>query len=96
MQIEVAVDGALKIDGVSTEPEELTQQFLEKLVEDSLQSQVTYDIQGDMPIAEFFRTLDKGTREGSQLRKLKDEADRLEREAISKGQQLVDDVLAES
>lgn len=62
----------------------------------SSSSKSNTNIQGDKPIAEFFRTLDEGTREGTQLRKLKEQADRLEREAISKGQQLVDDVLAES
>ena len=69
---------------------ELTQQFLEKLVEDSLESKVSYELEGDTPLARFFRTLDEGTREGSELRALKDEAQKRAKEAVETDKELVD------
>jgi hypothetical protein len=94
VNIEVLANGTLMIDGVETEVAQLTQQLLEKIVQESLNSNVTYTIEGDMPIAQFFEALNNGTREGSELRRLKDEADKLEREATERGKKFVDGKVA--
>lgn len=73
--IEVDAKGNLKIDGAPKTVEDLTQDFLEKLVDDSLESGVNYQIEGDMPLAGFFKAIHEGTKEGSELRKAKEKRD---------------------
>lgn len=90
MKIEVQEDGTLMIDDTKTEISQLTQSLLEKIVEESLDSKVIYSIDGDMPIARFFTAIDKGTCEESDLRKMKAEADELERKTVEKGREFVE------
>lgn len=47
--------GELLIDGKAKQIDDLTQDFLEKLVDDSLKGEVSFDIDGDMPLAAFFK-----------------------------------------
>lgn len=72
MHIAVAEDGTLRIDGVEKSIADLTQPFLEQLVDRSLDGDVKYEITGSMPLAKFFQKLEEGTKEGSDLRKLKE------------------------
>ncbi len=74
--IDVNDRGELKVDGEPKGISDLTQEFLEKLVDDSLDGKVFYDIAGDMPLAGFFRALYDGTKEGSELRKAKEEREK--------------------
>lgn len=74
--IDVNDRGELKVDGEPKGISDLTQEFLEKLVDDSLDGKVSYNIAGDMPLAGFFRALDDGTKEGSELRKAKEECEK--------------------
>ncbi|MBR3384428.1 MAG: hypothetical protein IKG69_04375 [Atopobiaceae bacterium] len=67
--------GTLTVNGDSKDIKDLTQEFLEQLVKDSLDGKVNYSIEGEMPIARLFKKLDEGTKEGSELRKLKQEVD---------------------
>ena len=89
-KITVSENGSFFVDGVSKNITDLTQDFLEKLVEDSLGSKVEYEVQGEMPIAKFFRTLDEGTKEGSELRRLKEQAEKKATEEQEAGRQFVD------
>lgn len=75
-KITVDEKGELKVDGELKTIADLTQDFLEKLVDDSLESKVDYEIEGNMPLASFFETLRDGTKEGSELRKAKEERER--------------------
>lgn len=95
MKVEVSEDGSIKIDGKKTEISELTQQFLEDLVDDSLASKVTYVIEGTKPIAEFFRALYEGTKEGSELRVLKEEAEEIAAATVETSDELKDDGVAD-
>lgn len=72
MRITVAEDGTLRIDGAEKNIADLTQPFLEQLVDRSLDGDVKYEIAGSMPLAKFFQKLEEGTREGSTLRELKE------------------------
>lgn len=47
--------GELFIDGNPKLIDDLTQDFLEKLVDDSLRDEVSFDIDGDMPLATFLK-----------------------------------------
>jgi hypothetical protein len=71
-RIRVAKNGEFEIDGAAKTIADLTQQFVEKLVDDSLSGSVEYEIEGEFPIARFFVTLRDGTNEDSKLRKLKE------------------------
>lgn len=90
MKISVNEDGELKVDGEPKKINDLTQEFLEKLVDDSLESKVVYEIEGDMPLAGFFRTLCDGTKEGSDLRKAMEEREKKEEDAIAAGKELIE------
>ena len=61
-KISVNEKGELRVDGEPKKIADLTQEFLEKLVDDSLESKVDYEIEGDMPLAGFFETLRDGTK----------------------------------
>lgn len=65
--------GELLIDGKAKQIDNLTQDFLEKLVDDSLKGEVSFDIDGDMPLAAFFKKIQDGTKAGSTLRKMMEE-----------------------
>ena len=73
MQIEVHENGAIVVDGVKKEISDLTQEFLEELVTNSLEGEVVYSIEGNLPIASFFKTIRDGTDKDSELRALRDE-----------------------
>lgn len=65
--------GELFVDGDVKQIDDLTQDFLEKLVDDSLRDEVSFDIDGDMPLAAFFKEIQDGTKAGSALRKTMEE-----------------------
>lgn len=73
MKIAVNKKGELFIDGNARQIDDLTQDFLEKLVDDSLRDEVLFDIDGDMPLAAFFKEIQDGTKVGSALRKAMEE-----------------------
>lgn len=73
MKIAVNKKGELFIDENARQIDDLTQDFLEKLVDDSLRDEVLFDIDGDMPLAAFFKEIQDGTKEGSALRKAMEE-----------------------
>lgn len=68
----IAVDknGKLFINGEEREIKDLDAQFLDHVVTKSLDNNVFYDIEGENPIGDFFKTLEEGTKEGSELRNL--------------------------
>ena len=82
--IEVKEDGTFSVNGQQTKVEDLTQQFLEQLVDDSLEGTVEYKLEGEMPIAKFFSALRDGTAEGSELHELKAESDKMADETAKK------------
>ena len=73
INIAVNVKGELFIDGDAKQIDDLTQAFLEKVVDDSLKDEVSFDIEGDMPLAAFFKDIQEGTKPGSELRKAMEE-----------------------
>ena len=73
--VRVEKNGDLFIDGIKKEIVDLTRECLESIVDKSLEGQVAYQIEGEMPIAKFFTSLEEGTAEGSELRKMKDKMD---------------------
>lgn len=89
----VTVDekGELKVDGVPKKITDLTQEFLEKLVDDSLESKVDYEIKGDMPLASFFETLRDGTKKDSELRKAKEKCEKKNENAAATDKKLIED-----
>ena len=89
--ISVNVKGELRVDGEPKKIADLTQEFLEKLVDDSLESKVDYEIGGDMPLAGFFGTLRDGTKEGSELRKAKEEREKKAEDAVAAGKNIVEE-----
>ena len=90
-KISVNEKGELRVDGVPKKIDDLTQEFLEKLVDDSLESKVDYEIEGDMPLASFFETLRDGTKEGSELRKAKEEREKKVEDAVAAGRKLIEE-----
>lgn len=90
-KISVDEKGELKVDGEPKKIADLTQEFLEKLVDDSLESKVDYEIEGDMPLAGFFETLRDGTKEGSELRKAKEEREKKTKDAVAAGKNVVEE-----
>ena len=90
-KISVDEKGELKVDGEPKKIADLTQEFLEKLVDDSLESRVDYEIEGDMPLAGFFKTLRDGTKEGSELRIAKEEREKKTKDAIAAGKNVVEE-----
>ena len=94
-KISVDEKGELKVNGEPKKIADLTQEFLEKLVDDSLESKVDYEIEGNMPLASFFKTLRDGTKEGSELRKTKGEHEKKRADADATGKKLVEELVAE-
>lgn len=90
-KISVDEKGELKVDGEPKKIADLTQEFLEKLVDDSLESKVDYEIEGDMPLAGFFKTLRDGTKEGSELRIAKEEREKKTKVVIAAGKNVVEE-----
>ena len=90
-KISVDEKGELKVDGEPKKIADLTQEFLEKLVDDSLESRVDYEIEGDMPLAGFFKTLRDGTKEGSELRMAKEEREKKTKDAVAAGTNVVEE-----
>ena len=90
-KISVDEKGELKVDGEPKKIADLTQEFLEKLVDDSLESRVDYEIEGDMPLAGFFKTLRDGTKEGSELRIAKEEREKKTKDAIAAGKNVIEE-----
>lgn len=70
MKIKVYNNGSFSIDDKETTIKDLTSTLLEKIVSLSLEEKVTFQIEGDTPISNFFSTLSKGTQEGSELKEL--------------------------
>lgn len=87
--IDVNEKGELKIDGEPKAIADLTQEFLEQLVDDSLDSKVAYNVVGDMPLAGFFKAIEAGTKEGSDLRKAKEEREKQVEAAKASGEEFV-------
>lgn len=70
----IKVDNAkLTIDDEEMKTADLSQEFLDKVVSESLQGSVEYQLEGDHPLVKFFQTLQDGTKEGSALRQKMDE-----------------------
>ncbi len=88
--ISVNEKGELRVDGEPKKIADLTQEFLEKLVDDSLESKIDYEIEGDMPLAAFFETLRDGTKEGSELRKAKEEREKKAEDAAAAGKKFIE------
>ncbi|HJI72053.1 MAG TPA: hypothetical protein OIL88_06710 [Coriobacteriaceae bacterium] len=89
--ISVDARGELRVDGEPKKVADLTQEFLEKLVDDSLESKVEYEIEGDMPLAGFFEKLRDGTKEGSELRKAKEECEKRAGDAVAAGKRYIEE-----
>lgn len=75
--------GELFIDGNPKLIDDLTQDFLEKLVDDSLRDEVSFDIDGDMPLATFFKEIQDGTKAGSALRKAMEEQEQNDANSVT-------------
>lgn len=75
--------GELLIDGNAKQIDDLTQEFLEKLVDDALRDDVSFDIEGDMPLAVFFKEIQDGTKAGSTLRKTMEEQERNDANSVT-------------
>lgn len=90
-KISVNEKGELRVDGEPKKIADLTQEFLEKLVDDSLESKVDYEIKGEMPLAGFFRTLCDGTKEGSKLRRAKEEREKKWEDVAVTGKMFIDE-----
>lgn len=58
------------INDTAVEVKDLTSDLLEKIVSMSLEDRVSFTIEGDSPIADFFKTLRDGTQDGSELKEL--------------------------
>lgn len=71
--ITVHENGTFEIDGVEKRIEDLTQALLEGLVDESLEGEVQYRIEGDRPIAKFFKAIEEGTQKDSELWKLNEQ-----------------------
>lgn len=91
MQIFVDEKGELKVDGEPKKIDDLTQEFLERLVDDSLESRINYEIKGDTPLASFFRMLQDGTKEDSELRKAKEERGQIMEDAAAAGKKFIEE-----
>lgn len=68
MVIKVNEKGILYIDDVEKKITDLTSEFLENIVNQSLCDEVAYVISGDTPLANFFKQLQRETSEESTLR----------------------------
>ena len=90
-KISVNEKGELRVDGEPKKITDLTQEFLEKLVDDSLESKVEYEIEGDMPLAGFFEAIRDGTKEGSELRKAKEEREKKAEDAVAAGKRFIEE-----
>lgn len=73
MKIQIDEKGSLNIDGIEKTITELKSEFLEKLVNDSLEGKIIYEILGDTPLANFFKQIQKETSEESELKKMIDD-----------------------
>ena len=73
--ISVSENGTINIDGQNVMITDLTQELLEGIVDSSLEGNVEFNILGSRPIARFFKSLDDGTKEGSELRGWKQKLD---------------------
>lgn len=60
-------------------------------MDDSLESKVDYEIEGDMPLASFIETLRDGTKEGSELRKAKEKYEKKNENAAATDKKLIED-----
>lgn len=72
MKIQIDENGSLKIDDIEKTITDLNAEFLEKLVNDSLEGNVVYEILGDTPLANFFKQIQKETLKDSELKKILD------------------------
>lgn len=69
-KITVVVDeGTFSINGTA-EVKDLTSALLDRIVSMSLEDKAFFTIEGDSPIADFFKTLRDGTQDGSELKEL--------------------------
>lgn len=62
--------GTFSINGTAAEVKDLTSALLERIVSMSLEGKAFFTIEGDSPIADFFKTLRDGTQDGSELKEL--------------------------
>jgi len=68
MKVNVDEHGTVIVDDVKKEISELTASFLEDLVEQLLNDEATIEVLGNSPVAEFFNSLQIGTKKDSDLR----------------------------
>ncbi|WP_143412207.1 hypothetical protein [Arabiibacter massiliensis] len=71
IKVTVEANGELYINAEKRGVADLTQDLLEKILDDSLSDEVEFCIEGDTPLAKFFNTIQSETKEGSELRNLK-------------------------
>ena len=81
----------LTIDGKEMKTADLNQEFLDKVVSESLQGSVEYELEGDHPLVKFFQTLQDGTKEGSALRQKMDEMESARIAAKADGSEKAED-----
>lgn len=62
--------GTFSINDTAAEVKDLTSALLERIVSMSLEGKAFFTIEGDSPIADFFKTLRDGTQDGSELKEL--------------------------
>lgn len=68
--VTVEEDGSFSINGKPQDVDALNPEFLEQVVEKSLNDCVDYNIKGETPLASFFKSLEEGTNSDSELRKV--------------------------
>lgn len=66
----VVNEGEFSINDTAVEVKDLTSALLERIVSMSLEGKALFTIEGDSPIADFFKTLRDGTQDGSELKEL--------------------------
>lgn len=60
-------------------------------MDDPLESEVDYEIEGDMPLVSFFETLRNGTKKGFELRKAKKKREKKNENAAATDKKLIED-----
>lgn len=69
MKIEVLKSGVLKIDSVEKTIKELNSDLLNEIVRNFLKNECQLEVSEECPLGDFFKTLQKETGEGSELKK---------------------------
>lgn len=96
MTVSVKENGDIYINEKQKLISDLTQELLESILDNALSDEVEFAIEGSTPIASFFKTIQAGTGEGSDLRELKKKNDETLRNNAEKGEEFVSQTLANS